>query len=1047
MNSPSKTETSQGGAIAWMCSNRVAANLLMIIFLVGGLIIAFQVKQEVFPEFTTDIVRVSVPYPGASPEEVEQGIVLAVEDVVRGLDGVKRVTAVADEGAGTVVVELLSSAATDKVVQDIKNAVDRITSFPEDAERPIVALVESRNRVISLLVHGDQDPLDLRELADRVRDDLVQRPGITLVELSSSPPLEIAIEVSQENLRAYKLTLDEIAATVRHSAVELPGGEIRSEGGRILLRTQERRNFGREFENIIIASSDDGASVRLSEIADIRDTFAETDQAANFNGKPAVIIEVFRVGNETPQAVSTAVREYIEELKPELPSTVNLTVWEDSSVTFQDRMRLLVKNAIIGLILVLLLLGLFLEPQLAFWVTLGIPISALGCFLFVPLTGASINMISLFAFIVTLGIVVDDAVVTGENIFEKREQGHSHKDAAILGAREVVIPVVFAVLTNIVAFMPLFFVPGVSGKFFRQIPSIVVGVFIISLIESFFILPAHLSHKTRNWRFLEIFSIPRSVCSRCLHSLIHNYYAPAMDKMIARRYLTLSVALATLISALGLVAGGHIRFSFLPKIDADLITAQAELPVGVPIEETKRVEALLEQAARRTLESSGGERIAKGIFSQIGRPLVSTGHGPRISASTGTQYAGTQVYLHESGSRPVSGSEFARRWRKEIGQIVGLKSLVIKSETGVSEGAGIEFNLSHRSRETLVAAAEELREILKGYAGVLDIDDGVSSGKRQLSFKISEEARSLGLTARDLGRQVRAAFYGAEALRQQRGRNEVKVMVRLPLKEREQVHSVENLIIQTPAGGEIPFVNAALSEKGTSYTEINRRNGRRVVTVKADVDEQVSNTNQIIGNILAEHIPKLERKYPGLSYSFGGEREAQNDSLSALGIGFIIALLVIFALLAIPFQSYIQPLIVMISIPFGIIGAIGGHFLLGYGLSIISMFGIIALSGVVVNDSLVLVVTANRLREKGLKATEAIKQAGLRRFRPIVLTSLTTFFGLAPMIFETSLQARFLIPMAISLGFGILFATVIILIIVPAVYLVVEDFSSQNLLR
>ena len=494
--------------------------------------------------------------------------------------------------------------------------------------------------------------------------------------------------------------------------------------------------------------------------------------------------------------------------------------------------------------------------------------------------------------------------------------------------------------------------------------------------------------------------------------------------------------------------GGHIRFSFLPRIDADLITAQASLPFGVPIEESRRIQGLLVEAAHHTVTASGGPEIAKGVYSQIGSPLLAFGPGPDQQFATGSHVIATQVSLVSEEFREISGRDFARKWREKVGQIVGLESLVFKAETGASEGAAIEFNFSHRSRKTLEAAAKEFREILEGYAGVFDSDDGVSTGKRQLSFRITPEARSLGISARDLGRQVRSAFYGAEALRQQRGRNEVKVMVRLPEEERETLQTLEQLMIRSPAGGEIPFLEAAEVDEGRSYTAINRRDGRRVVAVTADVDELVANANQIIEDLVASEIPKLRRKYPGLSYSFGGEREAQSESLGVLGIGFIIAMLVIYALLAVPFRSYFQPIIVMLSIPFGIIGAIGGHFLLGYGLSIISMFGLIALSGVVVNDSLVLVVTANRLRdEEGLSARDAVERAGMRRFRPIILTSLTTFFGLAPMIFETSLQARFLIPMAISLGFGILFSTVIILGIVPSVYVILEDilFAKRNI--
>lgn len=1023
-----------------MTQNSVAANFLMVIFLVGGLVLSTQIKQEVFPEFTTDIIRVSVPYPGASPEEVEKGILLSIEDGVRGLEGVKRVTSVAAEGAGTVVIELLTSADQFKTLQDVKNEVDRITSFPEDAERPVVSLVESRRRVIDLLVSGNQDPKALRELAERIRDDLVQRKGVTLVELGLTPSLEIAIEIPEQNLRKYGITLQFVAEKIRSSALELPAGEVKTEGGQILLRTQERRDFGQEFLDIPIAATSEGSIVRLADIAVIRDGFEEVDQEAQYQEKPAILLEVYRVGDETPQSVSRAVQEYISEIKSELPSDIDFKIWRDNSEVYRDRMHLLMKNAVLGLSLVLVLLGLFLEVRLAFWVTLGIPVSVLGCFLFLPITDASINMISLFAFIVTLGIIVDDAIMVGENIYEKREQGIPSLRAAVEGAREIAMPVVFAVLTNIIAFIPLFFVPGVSGKFFRQIPSVVVAVFIVSLIESLFVLPAHLAHTPRDSAFWRMVNRPRDWFSVKLQYFIENFYDRFVDLALKFRYHTVAVAVAALLLAFGLVKGGHVSFSFLPRIDADLITAQAALPFGVPMQESRRVRDLLVQAAHETIDANGGNPISNGVYSQIGAALESFGPGPGLRGQSGSHVVAVQVSLVSAEKRSISGREFARKWRESIGPIAGLESLQFKAETGASEGKAIEINLTHRSQETAEAAALQLKARLEGYLGVTDTDDGVAGGKRQMNFTVTPLAQSLGLTASEIGRQLRSSFYGAEALRQQRGRNEMKVMVRLPRGERESLETLEDLVIRTPAGGELPLRDAVNTEEGFSYTEINRRDGRRVVTVSADVDETKSNANSILASVVQEVMPELLHDFPGLSYSFGGEHEAQQESLGVLGIGFIISLIAIYAALAIPFRSYFQPLIVMLSIPFGIIGAVGGHFLLGYGLSIISMFGLIALSGVVVNDSLVLVVTANSMRsDEGLSPYEAIRKAGNRRFRPILLTSLTTFFGLAPMIFETSLQARFLIPMAISLGFGILFATVIILALVPAVYLILED--------
>jgi multidrug efflux pump subunit AcrB len=1026
-----------------MARNSVAANLLMIIFMVGGLIIATQVTQEVFPEFDTDIVSISVPYPGASPEEVEQGVILSVEDRVRGLDGIKDVTSNAYEGSASVLVELVTSVNPYKALQDIKNEIDRIQSFPEDAERPIVSLIENKRKVVALVVYGDQEEQALRDLAEKIRDELLQIDGITQVELSAIRDLEIAIEIPAQTLREYSLTLDAVAATIRRMAIELPGGTVRTQAGQILLRTQERRDRGLEYRDIPITSAPDGTVVTLGDIAAIHDGFEESDQEAWFNGKRAVRVDVYRVGNETPQSVSRAVDGFAEGLRPSLPDDVGLMLWEDRSEIYTDRMNLLLKNAALGLLLVLLLLGLFLEARLAFWVTLGIPISILGAFLFIPVTGATINMISLFAFIVSLGIVVDDAVVMGENIYDKREQGLSVKDAAPVGAVDIAMPVIFAVLTNIVAFMPLFFVPGISGKFFRQIPSITVAVFLVSLIEALFVLPAHLSHEPKKRKIFDILDVPRKKAAAKLDRFIKNLYAPLVALLIKYRYATFAAGFAMLFLAGGVVGGGHLRFSFLPKIDSEVVTAQATLPVGVPMEQSRVVLKELIEKAQMALKYNGGEQISRGIYGQIGKAFLRHGPGPSIGAGGGSHIVAVQVYLVPADRRDISGREFSREWRKQVGDIVGVETLVFNAETGASEGAAIDVSLNHRSRDTLEQAATELAEVLENYAGVTDIDNGFSLGKQQLSFKLTPEAQSLGVTSVELARQVRSSFYGAEALRQQRGRNEIKVIVRLPREERESINTLEQFVVRTPQGGEIPFLSAAKVEQGRSYTEILRQDGRRVISVTAEVDSEISNADKILDKLTREDIPKLQRKYPGLSYGFKGAKEAQRESMSSLKTGFAIAMLVIYALLAVPFKSYVQPIIVMLSIPFGIIGAVLGHLLLGYQLSIISMFGLIALSGVVVNDSLVLVVTANRMREEeGYDATTAVQLAGQRRFRPILLTSLTTFLGLAPMIFETSLQARFLIPMAISLGFGVLFSTVIILGIVPAAYLIVEDLKN-----
>ena len=1033
------------GPISWMARHHVAANLVMVIFIIGGLLVSTQVKQEVFPEFEVDVIRVSVAYPGASPEEVEQGIILSIEDAVRGLDGVEEVTSTASEGNATVQIELTSDANTNSVLQDVNNEIDGIQSFPELAENPIISLMEVRHQVLTIMVHGNEEEQTLRDVAERIRDDLLQRQGITLVDLGMARPREIAIEVPQRHLRAYGLTLDTIARKVRETAIELPGGGVKTDSGEVLLRTQERRDFGQEYKGIPVTSTSEGATVTIGDIATITDGFEEDDQEAFYDGQRAIQVNVFRVGHETPQSISDNVYAYLKEFQSELPATIGLAVWADQSEIYRDRVRLLLKNAFIGLVLVLLLLGLFLDPKLAFWVTLGLPTAILGSFLFIPLTGASINMISLFAFIVTLGIIVDDAVMAGEIVYQKREEGLSVFEAAITGAREIAGPITFAVLTNIAAFLPLFFVPGAMGNFMRQIPSVVVAVFIVSLIESLFVLPAHLTGKHETSGIWHTLSQPRIWFSEKLHQFIDQTYQPILRTLITHRYLTIAVGLAMLILSVGVVMGGHVPFSFMPSIDSEIVTAQATLPYGVPIETTREVLQRLYQTAQTTIQNNGGDRIVRGIYAQIGSPMPNFGPNQSMPGPPGGHLVGMQIFLVPSDQRTISGGGFSKSWRNTIGVIPGLESLTFKAETGPSGGAAIDIQLTHRSRSTLETAAVELASALSRYQGVADIDDGVSRGKPQMSFRIRPEAQSLGLNATDLAQQVRGAFYGVEALRQQRGRDEVKVMVRLPEDARRTYHTVEEMILLTEQAGEISLAEAAEIDSGYAYTQIKRRDGRRIVAVTADVDEQASNANTIIDEVLENDLPKLQKKYPGLAFSLEGEQASQKESLEALKIGYLLGLLLIYGLLAIPFRSYIQPIIVMLCIPFGIIGAVAGHILLGYGLSIISAFGIVALAGVVVNDSLVLIVTANRIRDtENTTVTEAVIHGAMKRFRPIVLTSLTTFFGLAPMIFETAMQARFIIPMAISLGFGILFGTLIILTIVPSFYLVLEDMIGLS---
>ena len=1036
--------------MSWMARHPVAANLLMVFLLLGGLFMAFQIKQEVFPEVALDTVMIVVPYPGASPEEVERGVLQALEEEVRGLDGVKRVHCVAQEGRGVVRVALLAGANQDKVLQDVRNAVDRITSFPEEAETPAISMPTSRREVVWLVIYGDLEERVLRRLAARARDELLLRPEVTLAELAGVRRPEISIEVPASELRGYKLTLDRISREIARGDVEMPGGGVKTSSGEVLLRTVERREWGREFEDVVLLSNDDGATVRVGDIATIRDGFEDTDESAVYNGKPAAIVQVFRVGDQTPVEVADAVRAYAEQARDRLPAGVEMALWQDWSVIYKQRMDLLLKNAAIGLVLVLLVLSLFLEVRLAFWVTMGIPVAFLGAMLLLPAMDVSINMISLFAFIMALGIVVDDAIMVGENIHEMRQGGMPFLRAAAVGARQVAVPVVFSVLTNIAAFMPLFFVPGVMGKLFWTIPAIVVSVFAISLVECLFVLPAHLAHPCAEGG-VGLLSVvvriargvtywPRRLCTWALEGFVCRVYGPVLSLALRVRYLTIAAGVAALAVVVGLVGGGYIGFRFMPRIEHDVVTASAVLPYGSPAVEAEGMQARLMGACMATLDGLHGRELEWGMLGQIGVPAASLATADESAVVLkGGHLVNVSILLGHPYNRDFTAGEFTRRWRERAGEVAGVESLTFKCSVGPSGGAPIDIELSHPDVATLERAAASLAGALAGYRGVKDIDDGFQRGKPQVSFRVRPEARSLNVTALDLGRQVRAAFYGAEAVRRQRGRDEVKVMVRLPESERASMYDVESMVVRTPDGGEVPLREAAEVVRDRAHTVIQRTDGRRVMHVTADVDESVVGAEEVLAALREGIRPGLTAEFPGLGWTSAGEHRELVEGLTALSKGFFLAAIVIFALLAIPLRSYVQPAIVMTAVPFGVAGAVLGHMVMGYDLSLISMMGMVALSGVVVNDSLVFLYATNERRRDGAPAAEAVWCAGRRRFRPIFLTSLTTFVGLAPMIFEQSAQARYLIPMAISLGYGILFATGITLVLVPALYLVLDD--------
>ncbi|SIN95241.1 efflux RND transporter permease subunit [Halodesulfovibrio marinisediminis] len=1015
------------GAVAWMAGNSVAANLLMLVLLIGGLVLGSSTTQEVFPEIELDSVSVTVSYPGASPEEIERSIVQAVEESIEGIEGIEDVTSTANENSATIRAELLDGADVDRVWQDIKTEVDRITTFPDEAEDPRITIDSRKRSVLTLVVSGNVSELVLRDYANQLEDALLRNPNITQADITGVRDLETHVEISRNTLRKYNITLTQVADQIRKASVELGGGSLKTAQGEILVRVTDRKLVAKDFEQIPILTDEYGASVYLGDIANIWDGFEDTDAWSSFDGNRAVSVEVYRIGSQTPMSIATAALNVVDEFKEDLPPGVTIGSHHNRYVMFQDRADLLLRNAYIGLGLVFIFLALFLEIRLAFWVSLGIPISFLGAFVFLPFTDFSINMITMFAFIITLGIVVDDAIVVGENVYYHRNLGKSRLQAAIDGAKEVMVPVTFSVITNIITFMPLYFVPGTMGKIFKYIPVVVGIVFFISLIESIFILPAHLAHGSERSRIpglSRLIALQQRFSNRFEHFIAHQY-GNFISKLIGYRFAVLGTALAILFITVGFALSGRLGMVLFPTVDSDYAYGSVTMPYGTPVSRIKEVEKQLVDAANAVIANNGGDKLSTGILTTVN-----------------TNKLNARIYLTQPDVRPVSTPEVTAQWRNAVGTVLGAEAVdFVADKGGPGSGKGVTIQLSHRDNTVLEQAATELAEAMALLKGVSDIDDGNARGKRQFDIKLLPAGEAAGLSSREIATQLRNAFYGAEAVKQQVGQDEVTVRVRLPKEERASVATFDNLVLTLPNGGEMLLRDAAQITRAFADTSITRENSKRIRSVTGNVTPRKL-SEQVIASVKSDILPDLLRKYSGLNYSLEGKQADMRDSIQSLIKGLLLTLLAIYALLAIPFKSYIQPLIVLLAIPFGMVGAVVGHLIMGYSLSLMSMFGLVALAGVVVNDSLVLVDFTNRLRREGYTPTEAVVAGAIKRFRPILLTTITTCCGLAPMILETSRQARFLIPMAISLGFGILFATIITLLLVPCFYLVFEDVTQ-----
>jgi len=1039
-------------ALSWFAENSVIANILMVLIVASGLITIFGITQEIFPEFSLDMISISVPYLGAAPEEVEEGVCVRVEEAIQDLEGIKEITSTSAEGMGTVLVEIETGADPRELLEDIKARVDAIDTFPEETEKPVITELTNRRQVIDVAISGDVGEATLKTVGERVRDELSAMKVISQVELVATRPYEVSIEVSEEDLRRHNLTFDAVANAVRRSSLDLPGGSIKTEGGEILLRTKGQAYREDDFEKIVLLTRPDGTRLLLGDVARVVDGFAETDQSARFSGEPAVGVRVYRVGDQNALEIAEKVKAYTEEAQSRMPAGITLTAWNDYSRILDSRLDLMLRSARNGYILVFIILALFLKLRLAFWVSLGIPISFLGALWLMPAMGITINLISLFAFIVILGIVVDDAIIVGENIFKHHEQGDMGPGGSGRGAAEVAVPVIFGVLTTIVAFLPLLFVTGIMGKIMHALPIIVIFTLLFSLMESLLILPAHLAHirerkasnaVSRAWSRLQ------GGFSERVSWFIDSVYRPSLEFGLRFRYATVAFATATLLITVGALGAGWIKFFFFHSIESDYVSAALTMPPGTSVDQTAAAVKQIEDAAidlRDDLKEENSSRAPnpiQHIFTSIGDQPLRGNRGPmgQAGGTAASNVGEIALELAPSEERDVGSAEIVRRWREVTPPIPDVEELVFSS-TIFSPGEPVNVQLTGLDIDKLQSAADRLKLEIAKYEGVFDVTDSFRTGKEEVKLSVKPAAETYGITLSDLARQVRQAFYGEEAQRIQRGRDDVRVMVRYPREQRRSLGDLENMRIRTGNGGEVPFSEVAEAQLGRGYASIRRVDRQRAINVTADVDPAEGDVGKVVEDLQEDVLPAILADHPGVSYTFEGQQREQAETLGDLLRLFLFSVIVIFALMAMVFRSYIQPFIVLCVIPFGFVGAVWGHVIMRLDMTILSMFGLVALTGVVVNDSIVLVHHVNRRRREGVDVERAVRDAGMTRFRPILLTSATTFGGLSPLILEKSMQARFLIPMAVSLGFGVVFATFITLVIVPTAYLILEDIKA-----
>ena len=1034
-----------GGPLAYMASNSVAANLLMLAIVAAGLVSLNGIVFDMWPTLPFNQIEVSIAYPGATPDEVEEAIILKIEEQVSPLDNVKTVNSVAAPGMASARIELKSGTDLDIAMDDIKAAVGRIQSFPGGAERPQFRELDNLQSVIRLIVYGDISERSLKELARQIENGLTALPDVSEVDVNGVRDYEISIEVPLLRLRSLGLTLQDIAHTIRRGSLDLSAGSIDTREDHVRVRTLGQRYDQQDFEDVIVLAESNGAIVRLGDIANVRDGFETTDLIVRHQDKPAAFIEVFRVGSEHVSEVTAAVKEHIENVViPSLPNGVGITVWNDDSEFFDACVRLLMKNGSLGLILVFIALALFLEIRVSLWVVVGIAVSAIGALAAVLALDLVIDSNGLFAFVLAIGIVVDDAIVVAEHVYHERRQGVPGLVAAIRGVRRIMIPLTFAVLTSVAAFSPLLFLPGGMGEILQACAVILIAMLLISLVESLLVMPNHLSHLPGpDWvptRAVDRFFIrTQSFVDRMLNRFLEGPLARGLRFAIEQPLIVIACAIGMLIISVSLLPAGIVRTTFANQVEGDFVTVSLEMPDGTSAQRTYEIAMEIEAAGQRVIERLSHDRpkdappLLSGAIVTVGQGARVEGGGliPQINLNPPANIATVEFKLLGAQQRRITTRTVLEAWRNEVGYLPYARGVTFASEL-VALGNPIEVILSHPDPERLISIADSVVYNLHQIKGVFDIRSDHAPGVKEIQLELRPEARTLGLTLEDMAQQARAAFFGEEALRVQRGQEEVRVYVRLPLAERDSITDVEKYLIRTPNHAEVPLSKVALLSQGTSPQTIRRKDGQRVVTITADVDAAVISGKEA-NNILATSIlSDLAALNPDMYYSYGGQAQQQVESFDSLTRAFALVMFIIFALLAVPLQSYTKPLIIMAVIPFGLIGVIFGHLVLGIAFSFTSAMGFVGLSGVVVNDSLVMIDFINQQLEEGASKQNAIIEGAKRRFRPIMLTSVTTFLGFTPLILERAIHAKFLVPFAASLGFGILITTIILMMVVPA---------------